>query len=137
MAGKGMPGIQSVVLIACPVLGSDMARHLSEGRFRFFWRLVLGKSLQRGSLGDAPQWNLRIPVGFITGRKKSLLGKLLRRDAEPGDGIVRHSETRSTGSPEGYAVTLDTTHGGLVFSCECCSLIDQFASSGRFSMVVS
>jgi len=126
------PSLRSVLLLASPVLGSDLATHLSQGRLRLFWRFTLGKSLEHGLLGDAPAWNIPTPVGYITARSESILARLIRRDAEPGDGLVQFTETHAEGGPVGSVATLDTTHAGLLFSESCCSLIDEFVRNGRF-----
>lgn len=125
--------IQSSVFIASPLAGARLARQLVEGRAGFIWKHILGKSLQQGLDGGHSPAELPANSGFITGDRKSLLSKLLQRDAEVGDGLVRLSETLASDLPETRHISLPLTHAGLLFSRRCCGLIDDFVRLGRFS----
>lgn len=124
--------IRCSVFIASPLAGAQLAVHLSQGRAGFFWKRILGKSLQQGLSGSRLPPEIPENAGFITGDRKSLLSKLLQRDPESGDGLVRLSETLAAEQPASHHVSLPLTHAGLLFSRRCCLLLDEFVSNGRF-----
>lgn len=124
--------IHSSIFIASPLAGAQLAVHLAQGRAGFFWQRILGKSLQQGLSGSRPPPEIPRNSAFITGNRKSLLSKLLQRDAETGDGLVRFSETLAADQPDSHHVSLPLTHAGLLFSRRCCLLVDEFVCNGRF-----
>ncbi len=125
--------VRSCLFIASPLAGAQLAVHLVQGSAGFFWKPILGKSLEQGLARGMAEADIPENSGFITGTSKSLLSKLLQRDTASGDGLVRFSETRAAGRPSTHHVSLPLTHASLLFSRRCCTRIDEFICQGRFS----
>lgn len=120
-----------VVLIGSPVRGSEVARHVYSKRLL---RPFLGRSVERGLLGDAPIRESLAgygrPIGVITGLGKMGIGALFHRTGEPGDGAVMEHETRLTG--EECRITMPYSHTMLVLSSRCAAQVARFLSKGDF-----
>ncbi len=120
-----------VVLIGSPVRGSEVARHVYSKRLL---RPFLGRSIERGLLGDAPIRESLAgygrPIGVITGVGKFGIGAMFYRATQPGDGAVMEHETRLTG--EESRITMPYSHTTLVLSSRCAAQVARFLSDGRF-----
>ena len=125
-------GIQSTTFIASPLAGAQLASKLVNGRAGFFWRRMLGRSLETGLLEGVAAMEIPANSAFITGEKKSLASRLLQRDIEIGDGLVRFTETLAAEQPATRHVSVPLTHAGLLYSNQCSNLVHQFVSEGSF-----
>lgn len=123
--------ISSSTFIASPLAGAQLAEKLVAGRAGFFWKRVLGKSLQTGLLGSVAGMDIPANSSFITGDKKSVFSKLINHDVTTGDGLVRLADTRVAELPADVHASLPLSHAGLLFSKRCVALIDQFVRAGN------
>ena len=111
-----------IVLLACPVAGSALAGRLVAGRFARLWGFLLGRSVERGLLGDAPQWSSPCLLASFSGRRSHGIASVLFSEEFRGntsstnhsDGVLQGAETRLTGATECRA--LDVSHAGFLWS---------------------
>ena len=117
-----------VVLLGTPLRGSRLAHRLARW---FFTRPLLGRSIHRGLLGDAPRWKGMRELGMIAGTRGVGVGMLLFGGLDrPNDGTVAVSETRS---PEINAhVTVPYSHFGMLFARPVAGLVCNFLTQGVF-----
>lgn len=117
-----------VVLLATPLKGSAVAA--SFARY-FFTRPLLGRSIERGLLGDAPRWKGLRELGMIAGTRGVGIGMLLFGGLEnPNDGTVAVNETRS---PEINAhLMVPYSHFGILFAKPVADLVCSFLRQGVF-----
>lgn len=116
-----------VVLLGSPVKGSEVAAKIHQNSFL---RPLLGRSVEKGLLGGAPEYTTDRPLGIITGNKRLGLGALFF-DVESSDGVVAHSETRINGITD--EITVPYSHSTMVFSKKCANLVAKFLIDSRFT----
>ena len=119
--------IDKVVLIGSPVRGSYVARRVYDTQML---RPLLGRSLEQGLLGGAPEFACKRPLGIITGSGNLGLSALLYPTGDDSDGVVRESETLIDNATD--RVRLPLSHSTMIFSSECTDYVARFLSLGRF-----
>lgn len=121
--------IGRVVMLGTPLQGSIVARHLYT---RQLLRWLLGRSTDRGLLGDAPSWQSRYPSGMIAGTRTTGIGQFLApgKLSRPHDGTVMVSETCS--SELHQHCTVYHSHLSMLLSRRVAKLVCQFLQQGRF-----
>ena len=119
--------IDKVVLIGSPVRGSYVARRLHESPAL---RRLLGRSIDKGLLGGAPDFTTNRPLGIITGNGKLGISALLYPAGEESDGVVRESETLIDNATD--RICLPLSHSTLIFSRQCTDYVARFLTLGRF-----
>lgn len=82
-----------VMMLGTPIRGSRVARRLSR---HFFTRPLLGRSAERGLLGDAPRWKGQRKLAMIAGERGIGIGQLFGGLPRPHDGTVVLDETEDT-----------------------------------------
>lgn len=117
-----------VVTLGTPHLGSFVAEQLNK---HFFGRMLFGKSLRYGLLGDAPPWNTDHEIGVIAGDRGFGVGRILTRLPKPNDGTVALKETPLQGMSDYIVVPVN--HIGLMFSKPVVNLVVRFLIQGRFT----
>lgn len=115
-----------VVTLGTPHQGSEVARRLSNGR----WRFLLGHSLDLGLLGDAPPWPSGRELGSVAGTLNVGLGRLLATVPAPGDGTVAVAETYLAGVRD--HLCLPVSHSGLLLSATVAAQVGAFLANGHF-----
>ena len=155
-----MASIGRVVMIGTPLKGSEVAQHFIQYDAA---KYVLGRSVERGLLGDAPPWPKDRPLGMIagqqgfglvtllkmadsyisekaSGRKNLELGRAainaaIAGDGEPNDGLVNLSETMSDEVTHRYE--LRQGHTGMLLSNETAKAALCYLQHGNFDGVYS
>lgn len=117
----------NVLTLGTPHVGSQVAQQLTC----FSWgRLMLGKSVQQGLLGDVPEWHGRNPLGVIAGAGRMGIGRLLAHFSGENDGTVAVSETELTGAAD--HLTMDCSHIGLIYNKAVAEQVCVFLKEGHF-----
>lgn len=119
--------VASCVLIGSPVRGSGVARQVHGNPLL---RPLLGRSIEGGLLGGAPEIDGRCPIGMITGRGRFGIASLLYPVEGEGDGVVAESETLLENVTD--RITLPRSHSALIFSRRCAKQVAHFIENGRF-----
>ncbi len=119
--------IDKVVLIGSPVRGSYVARRVHESPAL---RRLLGRSIEKGLLGGAPDFTTNRPLGIITGNGKLGISALLYPVGEESDGVVRESETLIDNATD--RICLPLSHSTMIFSRQCTDYVAHFLTYGRF-----
>lgn len=127
LEGEVPPSVGRAVLLGSPVNGSGVAHVLSASRLT---RRLLGRSLVRGLLGEAPHADGRHPVGVLAGALPLGLGTLIPGLSAPHDGTVAVSETQLRGATD--AAVLPVSHTGMLFSKQVTRHVVAFLRTGRF-----
>ena len=114
-----------VVMIATPLNGSAIAVYLSQ---RKYLKYLLGKSIIKGLLGDAPNWSYKREICVIAGTKGIGIGYFLANSAlqVPNDGTVNLHETQLARANESHEVP--RSHFLLLVSNEVVKIIVKFLS---------
>ncbi len=114
-----------VVMIGTPVNGSAVANYLSQKKYL---KYLLGKSVIKGLLGDAPGWSYKRKICMIAGTKSMGIGKLLANSVLqiPNDGTVNLHETQLDRATESHEVP--RSHFLLLVSNEVVKIIVKFLS---------
>ena len=114
-----------VVLIGAPINGSAVAAYLSKTKYL---KYLLGKSIIKGLLGDAPNWNYKRKICVIAGTKGIGIGKLLAGKIlqQPNDGTVNLHETQLTRADEFHEIP--RSHFLLLVSNKVINIIVDFLS---------
>jgi len=109
-----------VVLIASPINGSAAAVCLNQKKYL---KYLLGKSVIKGLLGDAPDWGYKREICIVAGTKSLGAGNLLANKAmqKPNDG------TRIEKADESHEIP--RSHFLLIFSNEVMKIIIKFLKS--------
>ena len=118
-----------VVMLGTPIRGSEVAQKMASSHWM---KRLLGRSTERGLLGDAPRWQSTRELGMIAGRQGFGLGKLvmLGKLQQPNDGTVRLDATYSNGIKEHSA--LPYSHHGMLFARPVAQAVCKFLQSGSF-----
>jgi len=119
--------IGRVVLLGSPVRGSRVARRVHA---RAFLRPLLGRSVEKGLLGGAPEPDGRVPLGVITGSARFGVSALLYPTEDTSDGVVAESETLLDNVTE--RISLPRSHSAMLFSRLCADHIARFLLTGTF-----
>lgn len=114
-----------VVFIGTPVKGSTVAEYLSKTRYG---KYLLGKSIVKGLLGDAPNWNYKRKICVIAGIKGIGVGMFLASKAMqlPNDGTVNLHETQLACADEFHEIP--RSHFLLLLSNNVINIIVEFLS---------
>lgn len=116
-----------IVLLACPVNGSAVAKRLARPRLT---RWLLGQSMEQGLDGDAPPWKSWQDIGIISGTFPMGLGLIVGGPDLPHDGTVSVEETMLRGATD--ALLLPVSHFGMLFSSEVAEQVIIFLRAGKF-----
>jgi pimeloyl-ACP methyl ester carboxylesterase len=116
------------VLMGTPASGSAVARFLARHPLS---RRILGRSVERGLLGEGPHGVSGHEVGVIAGALPVGVGHLLGGLDRPHDGTVAVAETAVPGCTA--ATTLAVSHTGLVYSAQVAECTITFLQRGRFA----
>ncbi|MEX2353443.1 MAG: alpha/beta fold hydrolase [Gammaproteobacteria bacterium] len=116
-----------VVTLATPHKASYSACRLSAV---LPGRVMLGKSVIDGLLGNIPSWGKTHMLGSIAGNLGLGLGRLIPGLPLPNDGTVTVDETRLEGMTD--HATVCASHLGILFSDEAARLSDHFIRHGYF-----
>lgn len=112
-----------VVLIGSPLNGSAAAVSLNKKKYL---KYLLGQSIVKGLLGDAPDWSDKRKVCIIAGTKGIGVGQLLARNVmtAPNDGTVNLNETQLEQADESHEIP--RSHFLLLVSNEVAKIIIKF-----------
>jgi hypothetical protein len=112
-----------VVMLGSPVKGSALARHINQN---VILKYVLGKSVIKGLLGDAPRWHSKRRLSVIAGTKSSGVGMLLARKEmqKQNDGTVNLNETQIEQAEEFHLVP--QSHFSMLWSHAVAEKINSF-----------
>ena len=115
-----------VVFIASPVNGSAAAVYLNQKKYL---KYLLGRSIVKGLLGDAPGWRYKREICLVAGTKGLGAGNLLANKAmqKPNDGTVNLHETRIEKADESHEIP--RSHFLLIFSNQVAKIIIKFLKS--------
>ncbi len=117
-----------VVMLGTPNSGSAVAQVL----VRSAWgRMILGKSVDHGLLGEVPDWHAKNALGVIAGTAALGAGRLVNRFDGANDGTVAVVETHLEGQTD--HLILPATHTGLIFNSQVAEQICLFIKQGYFS----
>ncbi|MGB5305930.1 MAG: alpha/beta fold hydrolase [Gammaproteobacteria bacterium] len=116
-----------IVLLGSPVQGSAVAGRLHRYAVT---RWLVGRSAERGLLGDGPRWQGAQDLGVIAGTRPLGMGRMVGGLPGDSDGTVAVSETVLEGARD--TLICHTTHMGLVYSRDVAAAVCHFLQSGRF-----
>ena len=122
---KQVPG--RVVTLGSPHNQSHSARQLSSFSLS---RMLLGKSIEDGLLGEMPPWRGQRQLGSIAGSLRLGMGIIIPGLPRPNDGTVSVEETRLTGMSDHLVLPL--SHFGLVLSYKASEAVVHFLQEGNF-----
>ncbi|MFT7459341.1 MAG: pimeloyl-ACP methyl ester carboxylesterase [Planctomycetota bacterium] len=116
-----------VITLGTPHNQSHSARQLS----RFLpTKILLGKSIHKGLLGELPDWSAARELGSMAGTLRFGLGLIIPGLADPNDGTVAVEETRLAGMTD--HLTLRVSHFGLILSLKASNAVVKFLQTGKF-----
>jgi pimeloyl-ACP methyl ester carboxylesterase len=116
-----------VVLLGSPVNGSVVGKRLSKVPIT---RWTLGKTIDAGLLGDAPEWKGWQDIGIIAGTFPLGVGLIAGGPEAPHDGTVSVNETRLKGATD--FITLPVSHTGMLLSTRVAVQVATFLRAGKF-----
>lgn len=118
-----------VVMLGTPLRGSAVARHLARWRLT---RWLLGRSIERGLLGDGPRWPGARPLAMIAGTRGGMgIGVLTATPLDhPHDGTVSVSETDAPEVRDHLQVPYG--HFGLLLAGPVAAAVTAYLRGGRF-----
>ena len=92
-----------IVMMGTPLKGSAAAIYLNKNKFL---KYLLGKSIIKGLLGDAPKWNSKRKVCVIAGTQGIGAGQIFASKVmqRPNDGTVNLIETQLEQADESHEV---------------------------------
>lgn len=126
VSGQRIPNGR-VILMASPVLGSELAKKLYGMRW---FRPLLGKSVQDGILGGAPVALHGRDTGVMSGSSRGGLSALFFHPKGINDGVVSRAETELTDACD--VVCIPHSHALMLFSKESVDKAAAFFKRGRF-----
>ncbi|MFP4079660.1 MAG: esterase/lipase family protein [Ectothiorhodospira sp.] len=117
-----------IVMLGTPVSGSQVAVALASTPLT---RWMMGRSLHKGLLGDAPRWKGIRELGMIAGSHGVGIGRLLGKGRRArGDGTIAVEETRISGLHA--HLTVPYSHFGLLFARPVAQSVVAFLRTGGF-----
>lgn len=118
-----------VVMLGTPIRGSEVAQKMAASKWQ---QHLLGRSVDRGLLGDAPRWQADRELGMIAGTEGFGVGKLimLGKLPEPNDGTIGLAATCSSGLKDHVAMPF--SHHGMLFARPVATAVCRFLQTGRF-----
>ena len=116
-----------IVLLGSPVNGSVVGKRLSKVPIT---RWTLGKTIDQGLLGDAPEWKGWQDIGIIAGTFPLGVGLMAGGPEMPHDGTVSVDETRLKGATD--FITLPVSHTGMLLSTRVAVQVATFLRAGKF-----
>ncbi|MGH8120128.1 MAG: esterase/lipase family protein [Gammaproteobacteria bacterium] len=116
-----------VVTLGTPHVTSRAAGALTQ---YFPGRVVFGKSLKQGLLGNAPPWRGHHELGVIAGTLRLGMGLLVPGIPQPNDGTVAVAETMLAGRKD--HITVPASHTGMLFSRVAADQTIHFLRNGYF-----
>jgi pimeloyl-ACP methyl ester carboxylesterase len=122
------PAVGRTVLLGTPVGGSAVAHLLARMRLT---RRLLGRSTERGLLGDVPPLPSGRCVGVVAGTLSLGVGRMLPALEGESDGTVTVAETRLVGAED--HTTVPTSHAGLLLDARAAAHVAAFLRTGRFA----
>lgn len=117
-----------VVTLGTPHQPSSAAHSLAQYPLT---RMLLGKSVVNGLLGNVPPWNNDHELGSIAGDLRLGVGVIIPGVVRPGDATVAVAETRLEGMKD-HAV-VHATHTGLLLSKHVAEQVILFLHTGQFN----
>ena len=123
--GTTLPPGRTVTL-GTPHQGSSAASNLCHIGLRF----GLGRSIDRGLLGNVPPWPAARELGSLAGDSTVGAGRLFGNLPKPNDGTVAVAETYCEGMTD--HVCLPVNHTQMLFSAEVAAQVIAFLQTGRF-----
>lgn len=158
MHKQAMASVGRVVMIGTPLKGSEVAHHFIKYDAA---KYVLGRSVERGLLGDAPPWPKGRELGMIAGQRgfglatllkmadsymsektrgavnpnpgRAVINAVMSGQGEPNDGLVNLSETMSDEVTHRYE--LSQGHTGMLLSTETANAALCYLQNGNFDRV--
>lgn len=115
------------VTLATPHRGSRAAERLARTHSG---RRLLGRSLERGLLGDAPPWPAARALGTVAGSLGLGCGRFVAPLDRPNDGTVAASEATVANALD--HIVLPVSHMGMLLSPEVAAQTAHFLTHGRF-----
>ncbi len=116
-----------IVTLGSPHNNSYSAHQLS--RFQLT-KLMLGRSINNGLLGEMPPWTGPRELGSIAGTLRLGMGIIIPGLPVPNDGTVSVEETRLKGMTD--HLVLHLSHFGLLLSSKAGNAVIQFLQNGKF-----
>lgn len=116
-----------VVTLSTPHQGSVVAKRMKTSVWS---KVLLGKSLDFGLLGNLPAWTSANEIGVIAGNRSMGIGRFVTRLPGPNDGTVTLEESRLEGMKD-YKI-LPVTHAGMMLSPQVAKEVRQFLDTGMF-----
>jgi pimeloyl-ACP methyl ester carboxylesterase len=118
-----------VVMLGTPIRGSQVAEKMAASKWT---QHLLGRSVERGLLGDAPRWQVDRELGIIAGTEGIGIGKvfMMGKLQEPNDGTVRLAATYTSGLADHRA--LPFSHHGMLFARPVATAVCRFLQTGKF-----
>lgn len=112
-----------IVLIGTPINGSAAAVYLNKMKYL---KPLLGKSVIKGLLGDAPSWRYKRKVCVIAGTSGLGAGRIFANKVmlKPNDGTVNLHETKINKADESHEIP--RSHFLLLVSNEVVKIIINF-----------
>ncbi len=93
-------------------------------------KYLLGKSINRGLLGELPSWSTTRELGSIAGTLRFGMGIIIPGLPEPNDGTVAVDESRLDGMSD--HLTFHVSHFGLLLSSSVARASMNFLHHGKF-----
>lgn len=116
-----------IVTLGTPHQGSQVAK--TAARFTP-GRLLLGKSIQAGLLGDIPDWQGQRQLGNLVGTAPLGLGRWITPLPLPNDGTVSIEECQLANATDYLALSVSHTH--MLFSQQVAEQVAIFLRKGYF-----
>ncbi len=120
-----------VILLACPAQGSRLARQLVNGKCARLWRFLLGRSIERGLLGDVPAWDSAVCLRVVAGTRQAGIASVIFPQPGIGDGVVGLEEARVDGYQD--LQQMPVSHAGFLFSDKISRLLLAHLADLRLS----
>lgn len=116
-----------IVTLGTPHKGSAIAHVFNRHRLG---RLLLGKGMVGGLLGDMPRWQGVRELGVIAGTRDHGIGRAFCKLPQPNDGSVAVEETRLAQMTD--HIQLPCAHSGMLLSNRVIRQVCHFLDHGCF-----